>query len=100
MIGYPRIGNLYLLPEQECSDKLLWVVIENNSNDKTSTLLVVEDCPKYGMSAKVDAEWLSKQEAIAPVLEPDTEIVVENGLEFIKGLDVEKGKTKLLKPIH
>ena len=52
MEGYARIGTLYSLREPKGDKNLVWSVIENNSNDETSTLIVVEDCPKKGMKAK------------------------------------------------
>lgn len=61
MKGYAHIGTLYLLKEPKGDKNLVWAVIENNSNDETSTLVVVEECPKKGMKAKVNAKWLNER---------------------------------------
>lgn len=58
MEGYASIGTLYLLREPKGDKNLVWAVIENNSNYKTSTLVVVEECSKKNMKAKVNAKWL------------------------------------------
>ena len=84
MEGYARIGTLYLLREPKGDKNLVWSVIENNSNDETSTLVVVEECSKKGMKAKVNAKWLYEREPIGPILPTSDEIVIENGIEFVK----------------
>ena len=84
MEGYASIGTLYMLRHPKVHKRLLWVVVENNSNDKTSTLKVIEEGQEKGMKAKVDAEWLYEREPLGPFFEPDGEIVVENGIEYIK----------------
>lgn len=96
MQGYANIGTLYLLPDQNSTKILLWAVIENNLNDKTSTLSVVEDCPEKGMKAKIDAKWLYERESIGPILPPAGEIVIEEGREFIKPT-TSKAQSKVLK---
>ena len=97
MDGYAHIGTLYLLKELGGDKKLVWVVIENNSNDKTSTLLVVEECYKKGMKAKVNAKWLFERESIGTILWPSSDIVIEDGREFIRPIE-PKGYSKVLKP--
>jgi len=87
MKGYAQIGTLYLLREPKGDKNLVWAVIENNSNDETSTLVVVEECPKKGMKAKVSAKWLYEREPFGPILPPSDEIVIENGIEFVKSKD-------------
>ena len=95
MEGYARIGTLYLLRVPKGTKRLLWAVIENNSNDTTSTLEVVEECPEKGMRAKIDAKWLYEREILGPILPPLGDIVIENGIEFIKQIET-KGKAKIL----
>ena len=91
MEGYARIGTLYLLREPKGDKNLVWSVIENNSNEETSTLVVVEECSKKGMKAKVNAKWLYEREPIGPILPTSDEIVIENGIEFVKsnGIDCQ-----------
>lgn len=89
MEGYPSMGTIYSLREQYGAKRLIWAVIENNLNDKTSTLVVVEDCPENGKKAKVDAQWLCERSPIGPILPPDGEIVVENGIEFVRPVEEE-----------
>lgn len=55
--------------------------------------MVIEDCPKYGMTAKINAQWLHEQEQILPIIKPNGEVVIENGKEFIKQSEV-KGPVK------
>lgn len=93
MQGYASIGTIYSLRERYSDKSLIWIVIENNSNDKTSTLLVVEDCLENGKKVKVDANWLYEIAPIGPILPPIGEIVVENGIEFIKPVE-EKTQSK------
>ena len=90
MKGYAHIGTLYLLREPKGDKNLVWAVIENNSNDETSTLVVVEECPKNGMKAKVNAKWLYEREPIGPILPTSDEIVIENGIEFVKSKGLDK----------
>jgi len=90
MEGYARIGTLYLLREPKDDKNLVWSVIENNSNDETSTLVVVEECSKKGKKAKVNAKWLYEREPIGPILPPSDEIVIENGIEFVKSNGIER----------
>jgi len=90
MKGYAHIGTLYLLREPKGDKNLVWAVIENNSNDETSTLVVVEKCPKKGMKAKVNAKWLYEREPIGPILPTSDEIVIENGIEFVKSKGLDK----------
>lgn len=97
MQGYASIGTIYSLREQHSDKSLIWAVIENNSNDNTSTLLVVEDCPENGKQVKVDAKWLYEREPIGPVFPPNGEIVIENGVEFVKPVE-EKMQSKVLIP--
>ena len=52
MKGYSRIGMLFILPSLVTKEHLVWVVIENNLNDQTSTLQVIEDCDEYGYKQK------------------------------------------------
>lgn len=96
MDGYAKIGTLYLLREPNGNKNLVWSVIENNSNNQTSVLMVVEDGPKKGMKAKIDAKWLYEREPIGPVLLPNCDVVIENGIEFIRPLEV-KEHSKTLK---
>lgn len=93
MEGYAIIGALYYLREQYSDRSLLWAVIENNSNDNTSTLVVVEDCPENGKKVKVAAKWLYEREPIGPIFPPTGEVIIENGIEFIKPIE-EKIKSK------
>lgn len=97
MEGYAHIGTLYLLREPKGEKKLVWSVIENNSNDETSTLVVVEECSKKGMKAVVNAKWLYEREPIGPILPPSGDIVIENGREFIRPIET-KEYSKVLKP--
>ena len=94
MEGYARIGTLYLLREPKGDKNLVWSVIENNSNEETSTLVVVEECSKKGMKAKVNAKRLYEREPIGPILPTSDEIVIENGIEFVKsnGIDSQHEK--------
>jgi len=87
MDGYASIGAIYFLRERHSSKSLIWAVIENNSNDNTSTLLVVEDCPENGKKVKVDAKWLYEREPIGPIFPPVGEIVIENGIEFVRSIE-------------
>lgn len=84
MEGYARIGTLYFLKEPKGSKNLLWSVIENNSNEETTTLEVVEECPKKGMKVKVNARALYERNPIGPILPLSEDIVIENGREFIQ----------------
>lgn len=84
MKGYASIGATYYLREESRSKGLIWSVIENNTIENTSTLIVVEDCPENGKKVAVDAKWLFGIEPIGPIMPPDGEIVVENGIEFIR----------------
>lgn len=94
MEGYASIGTLYLLRHPKVNKSLLWVVVENNSNDKTSTLTVVEECQEKGMKAKIDAKWLYEREPVGPIFPPAGEIVVENGIEYVKPISEEKTLSK------
>ena len=94
MEGYASIGSLYLLRHPKVDKSLLWVVVENNSNDKTSTLTVVEECQEKGMKAKIDAKWLYEREPVGPIFPPAGEIVVENGIEYVKPISEEKTLSK------
>ena len=93
MEGYASIGTLYLLRHPKTDEMLLWSVIENNSNDKSSTLTVVEECQEKGMKVKIDAKWLYEREPVGPIFPPAGEIVVEDGIEYIKKSE-EKTKSK------
>ena len=94
MKGYPHLGTLYLLRIQTSnsngSNSLVWSVIENNSNNNTSTLMVVEDCSEKGEKATVDATLLNEREPLGPILPPNGEIVIENVIEFIRPGEEEK----------
>lgn len=96
MKGYAHIGTLYLLKEPNENKNLVCSVIENNWNDKTSTLLVVGECSKKGMKAKVNAKWLYERESIGLILPPSGDIVIEGGREFIRPIET-KGYQKILK---
>lgn len=93
MPNYASIGTLYYLQEQYGSPKLIWSVIENNFNEKTSTLMVVESCEEYGKKVKVDAKWLYDKTPIGPIIPQEGEIVIENGREFIRPIQ-EKIKSR------
>lgn len=93
MKEYADIGALYLLRNPQGINNLLWAVIENNSNDKTSILMVIEEGQYRGMKATVDSKWLCGIESVGPILPPAGEIVVENGVEFIRNKK-EKTLTK------
>ena len=97
MEGYASIGTLYLLRHPKTDEMLLWSVIENNSNDKSSTLTVVEECQEKGMKVKIDAKWLYEREQVGTIFPPVGEIVVEDGIEYIKK---PKEKTKSKKGIN
>lgn len=97
MQGYADIGSIYLLRENPFAERLVWMVIENNSNDKTTTLSVVEMGPECGKEIKVNAEWLCKREPIGPIFPVKGEIVIENGIEFVKSVN-EQAPIKALKP--
>ncbi len=96
MNGYPSIGTTYLLRDPISDKILVWAVIENNLNDQTSTLLVVEACPENGKKAKVDAKKLYEREPIGSILPVVGNIVVEDGIEFVKPTE-EKVQSKALK---
>lgn len=95
MEGYATIGAIYSFRPQHSDKNLMWAVIENNSNDNTSTLLVVEKCPENGRKVKVDAKWLYDQEPIGPILPPAGEIIIEDGKEFVRPVE-EKTQSKVL----
>lgn len=97
MQGYAIIGSIYLLRESLSAERLVWMVVENNSNDKTTTLSLVEKSPECGKRIKVDAQWLCEREPIGPIFPVAGEIMIENGIEFIK-LTEEKAQSRLLKP--
>lgn len=99
MKGYASIGTLYSLKEPKGDKYLLCSVIENNSNDETSTLVVVEEGSKKGMKLKVNAKLLLEKEPIGPILPTQDEVVIENGVEFIKSQE-KKGYAKVLKSKH
>lgn len=103
MQGYANLGTLYLLRHPKMNESLLWVVVENNSNDKTSTLTVVEECEEKGTKVKIDAKWLYEREPVGPIFPLAGEIVVENGIEYVKPILEEKsehqGIQKVLKPL-
>lgn len=92
MKGYSHIGTLYLFRLPKGTKSLLWTVVENNSNDQTSTLEVVEKCPEQGTTVKVDAKWLYEREPVGPIFPSTGEIVIENGIEFIKPKPIKKEK--------
>ncbi len=99
MEGYPILGSIYLLQENPTSERLVWLVVENNSNDGTSTLMVIEKCPEFGKKRKADAKKLCNIDPIGPIFPLTGEIVVENGVEFAKPID-EKVKSKVFKPTN
>ncbi len=82
MEGYPSIGTLYFLKYEACD--LLWAVIENNANNQTSTLVVVEKGPKLGKRVEVNVHWLNERAPLGPIIKPEGELVIENGIEFVK----------------
>ncbi len=90
MQGYASIGTIYLLKHPKVGKSALWAVVENNSNEKTSTLEVVEECKEKGMKAKLDAKWLYEREPVGPILPPNGEIVVEDGIEYVKPISKER----------
>lgn len=95
MQGFANIGTIYSLREKPSDKSRIWIVIENNSNDKTSTLLVIEECPEKGKKVVVDANWLYEREPIGPILLPSGEIVIKDGIEFVKPVE-EKTQSKEL----
>lgn len=90
MDGYSRIGMLYILPSLVTRKRLVWVVIENDLNDQTSTLQVIEDCPEYGYKHKINSQWLYEQEPVGIILDNDDAIVCENGREFIRNSEAKE----------
>ena len=94
MQGYANLGTLFLLRHPKTDESLLWVVVENNSNDKTSTITVVGECEERGTKAKVDAKWLYEREPVGPIFPLAGEIVVENGIEYAKAIQEEKNEGK------
>ena len=99
MKGYASIGTLYSLKEPKGDNNLIYSVIENNSNDETTTLVVVENCSKKGTKVKVNAKALYERNPIGPILPVSDDVVIENGIEFIK-VQEKKGNTKVLKSKH
>lgn len=81
---------------------MLWCVVENNFNEKTTTLLVVKDCCYKGIKKKVETKRLMNVVPIGPIFPPDgeivpkDEIVIENGIEFIRPAETKK-YSKVLK---
>lgn len=96
MDGFPKIGAMYLLREINANKVLVWSVIENNMNDNTSTLMVIEQCLEKGRKIKVDAKWLYEKAPIGPTLIPSGDIVIEDGKEFIR-VSETKVQSKVLK---
>lgn len=94
MHGYACIGSLYMLREREYSDRLLWAVVSNNRIDKTTTLMVVEDCEEKGKTITIAAKSLWDKKPVGPILPPKREIVTENGIEFIKPFVKEEEEEK------
>ena len=95
MKGYASIGTIYLLKHPKVSRRVLWAVVENNSNDRTSTLEVIEECEEKGMKAKIEAKWLYECEPVsAPILQTNGEIVIENGIEYVRPISKEKSLSK------
>jgi len=90
MKDYPEIGTHYALIPSTIQEPVYCMVIENNSNDKTTTLKVVSDNKNYGMTFKVNSQSLygTIPKLIAPI-EKDEEIVIEKGIEYIKKKDRE-----------
>ena len=88
MKGYPEIGTHYALISSTTQKLIYCMVIENNSNNKTTTLKVVSDNEYYGKTFTVNSQLLYEKEAllIAPI-EKDEEIVIKNGIEYIKKKD-------------
>ena len=88
MKDYPEIGTHYALIPSTIQEPVYCMVIENNSNNKTTTLKVVSDNEYYGKTFTVNSQLLYEKEAllIAPI-EKDEEIVIKNGIEYIKKKD-------------
>lgn len=88
MKGYPEIGTHYALILSTIQKLIYCMVIKNNSNNKTTTLKVVSDNEYYGKTFTVNSQLLYEKEAllIAPI-EKDEEIVIKNGIEYIKKKD-------------
>ena len=88
MKGYPEIGTHYALILSTIQKLIYCMVIKNNSNNKTTTLKVVSDNEYCGKTFTVNSQLLYEKEAllIAPI-EKDEEIVIKNGIEYIKKKD-------------
>lgn len=88
MKDYPEIGTHYALRISLTQKTVYSMVIKNNSNNKTTTLKVVSDNEYYGKTFTVNSQLLYEKEAllIAPI-EKDEEIVIKNGIEYIKKKD-------------
>ena len=88
MKDYPEIGTHYALILSTIHKLIYCMVIKNNSNNKTTTLKVVSDNEYYGKTFTVNSQLLYEKEAllIAPI-EKDEEIVIKNGIEYIKKKD-------------
>ena len=88
MKDYPEIGTHYALRISSTQKIVYCMVIENNSNNKTTTLKVVSNNEYYGKTFTVNSQLLYEKEAllIAPI-EKDEEIVIKNGIEYIKKKD-------------
>ncbi len=47
-------------------------------------------CEEKGLRAKIDAKWLYEREPVGPILPPNGEIVVEDGIEYVKPISKER----------
>ena len=93
MEGFAHIGSTYSLREPNKDRSLIWAVIRNDSNNKTSTITVVEDCLEHGRTEIVDAKKLNELQPLGMIIKPAGEVVIEDGIEYIKR-DLEHTKEK------
>lgn len=80
-ITFTTIGTLYLLPIMDKDE--IWVVIENDFNNKKTILENVYVGLHHGERKVVDANELSERKPLGSIPINGT-IVVENGRQFIK----------------
>lgn len=82
MVGFAPIGLLYNFYKN--GETFICAVKENNSNDGTTTLVVVSKGPKNGKEIIADAVKLNKAESLGVLLPINGDIVIENGIEYVK----------------
>ena len=87
MEGYPEIGTIYLLMHPYKNRRAFYAVVENDFNKEASVLEVIEECPEIGMRTLVSALWINKMKPVGMVYDPNWEVAVEDGIQYLKPLD-------------